>query len=153
MVFKFSFVRNPTRRIVSAFNNFFVDFKNKQHRRHLPYIEKFGFNTSRDNEYNFDIFLNYLTRSFEGDMDRIDPHFRPQFYNVRPDLLSYDFLGRVENLDRDMATITHRLKDRGVDLKMQPIERKNVSKGGYSPTASQIKRLEDLFCRDFELFE
>lgn len=86
-------------------------------------------------------------------MDRIDPHFRPQFYNVRPDLLSYDFLGRVENLDRDMATITHRLKDRGVDLKMQPIERKNVSKGGYSPTASQIKRLEDLFCRDFELFE
>jgi hypothetical protein len=152
-VFKFSFVRNPTNRAVSAYNNFFVDFMNKHHLKHMPFMKKLGFSASNSDDRNFDIFLDYLANCSENDMDRIDPHFRPQFYNVRPDLISYDFLGRVESLDHDIKYIMEKLRERGVSLDLPAVARKNVSKGGYSPTESQVRKLEVLFSKDYDLFE
>lgn len=152
-IFKFSFVRNPTKRAISAYNNFFVDFRNRQHAKHLPFMQKLGFDVGNSGERNFDIFLNYLANSFELDLDRVDPHFRPQFYNVRPDLVSYDFLGRVENLESDLKSIMDTLRERGICLDLPNVERKNVSRGGYSPTENQIRKLEKLFSKDYDLFE
>jgi hypothetical protein len=152
-VFKFSFIRNPTKRAVSAYNNFFVDFRNRQHLKHMPFMKKLGFSASNSDDRNFDIFLDYLANCSENDMDRIDPHFRPQFYNVRPDLISYDFLGRVESLDHDIKYIMEKLRERGVSLDLPAVARKNVSKGGYSPTESQVRKLEVLFSKDYDLFE
>ena len=152
-VFKFSFVRNPTKRASSAYNNFFVDFKNPDHLKHMPFMKKLGFNETNSNDRNFDVFLDYLTKCFEQDTNRIDQHFRPQFYNVRPDLISYDFIGRVENLDSDIKSIMEKLRERGVFLNPPKATHKNLSKGGYSPTATQILKLESLFSKDYELFE
>ena len=152
-VFKFSFIRNPTKRAVSAYNNFFVDFRNMQHLKHMPFMKKLGFSASNSDDCNFDIFLDYLANCSENNMDRIDPHFRPQFYNVRPDLISYDFLGRVESLDHDIKYIMEKLRERGVSLDLPEVARKNVSKGAYSPTESQVRKLEVLFSKDYDLFE
>ena len=90
---------------------------------------------------------------YKNDFGRIDPHFRPQFYNVRPDFISYDFLGRVENLDHDIKYIMEKLRERGVSLDLPEVARKNVSKGAYSPTESQVRKLEILFSKDYDLFE
>ena len=58
-------------------------------------MKKLGFSASNSDDRNFDIFLDYLANCSENDMDQIDPHFRLQFYNVRPDLISYDFWGEL----------------------------------------------------------
>lgn len=152
-VFKFSFIRNPAERAASAYNNFFVDFKNREHVKHMPFMKRLGFEVSNNIAKNFDVFLDYLVKNFETDLNRVDPHFRPQFYNLRPDLISYDFLGRVESLDRDIKAVMDVIKVSGPALEQAPVGRKNVSRGGYSPTSYQVKKLEDIFSKDYELFE
>jgi hypothetical protein len=150
-VFKFSFIRHPVKRAVSAYNNFFVDFKNPDRLKHLPYMTRMGFDENSYAGRNFDIFLDYLDASFNSDINRVDQHFRPQFYNVRPDLIDYDFVGRVESLNEDMLNVVAQLRDRNVFLSAPSATHKNVSTGGYSPNLDQVRKLENLFSIDFDL--
>lgn len=151
--FKFSFVRDPVKRVESAFKNFFLDFNNTEHRSHLRYLKNFGFSPDLSNEAKFDTFLDYIAYGVSENPRRFDPHFRPQFFNLRPDLIKYDFIGHVETLDQDLQSLSKKLARHPVENRRGPENRINRSRSEFACTPSQSTRIRDLFDVDYTWFD
>lgn len=75
-VYKFTFVRNPLSRCVSAFQDFVLDRTNPGVRHHLPRLPAFGWRPDAPEADQFDAFLTYVEASFAADRVWTDPHFR-----------------------------------------------------------------------------
>lgn len=104
--FKFTFVRNPWDRLLSAYvflskGGFNGDDAEWAQRNLAPYSDFKGFVRGWVNEKNI------WTKQ----------HFYPQSYFLKiDDRLAVDFVGRFENIDEDFATIARRL---GVDARLE----------------------------------
>lgn len=104
--FKFTFVRNPWDRLLSAY----------------VFLAKGGFN-GKDAEWakrNLAPYANFqdFVRGWVNEKNIwTKQHFYPQSYFVTLDgQLAVDFVGRFENIDEDFATIAQRL---GVDARLE----------------------------------
>nr|WP_254429120.1 MULTISPECIES: sulfotransferase family 2 domain-containing protein [unclassified Ruegeria] len=151
-VFKFSFVRDPKNRVESAFKNFFLDFKNPEHSRHLPYIKGFGFNSDRTSSQKFDIFLDYIEYGISENPRRFDPHFRPQFFNLRPDIIKYSRIGKVEALNKELINLSEQFSEHEVENGTVTAKRINQSTSEFSSTPEQADRIRRLFDIDYSWF-
>lgn len=142
--FKFSFVRNPYDRLVSAF--------------HYLKGQPFGWNDAhfRD-EYlspysTFEDFVLALDDDRCWELISRWTHFTPQIEFVCGEdrRVIVDFVGRFEQLDQDVMYVTEQL-----GLEASPLERVNVSKRGdwmdyYTERAQRIVMRR--FRSDFEVF-
>ena len=79
---KFTFVRHPESRVLSAFKDFFVERKNPAAAIHIAEMKHFGFDIDNQVVKNFEIFLDYLGANFEIDLQLTDQHFRLQTLNI-----------------------------------------------------------------------
>ncbi|MCV2882983.1 sulfotransferase family protein [Actibacterium sp. XHP0104] len=145
---KVTILRDPVRRCVSGFTDFALDKKNNNYERHAPFWDAMGMSAARDDAQRFDIYLDYVQACIDKDIERMDEHFRPQFYNLRPDLIDYGFVGQVEHLRRDIHALGVRL---GLETGEAPpgAQRKNSSRSQYSPTDAQIERIKALYAKDY----
>lgn len=151
--FSFSTVRNPERRSVSAFFDFFIDKKNLGAPKHLALIDKFGFSRSSDIHYKFDVFIDYITTSFEHSVLRTDRHFRPQHVNLGNGAIELSYVSKLENLDSDLRLISDKLEVTLPQLEMLPkLTRNKSSSECFTPNPSQIKKIEVLYRKDYELY-
>lgn len=151
--FKFSVVRNPYSRLVSAFNDKIIDASGYQEHVRKRIVE--GCTDSRTVSV---IFNDFLDRLETGPLMVSNYHFTPQttLLAFMPEEL--DYLGRVENLNEDMCYIT----------KIIFGEPKNIItwaphgiKTGIKPrsktlfvdqlTSSQKERILRLYRNDFDL--
>jgi hypothetical protein len=150
-VLKFSVVREPVGRAVSAFLYYFVEGKGRLMARHRPHLRAFGHDPMAPPERAFDVFLDYVEAGLAEDAKRMDVHFRPQALNLRPDLIDYGVLGRVESLDADLARLEERL---GVPAgrRLGRAPRANAAKASFAPSPAQRARARDLYAMDFEAF-
>lgn len=150
-VLRFTFVREPSKRVVSGFLYYFADRKAPLLRRHEPLIRAFGYDPEGPVERNFDAFLDYVEAGMVEDVARTDIHFRPQVHNLRPDLVDYGFVGRVENLAADLARLEERL---GIpsERRLAEVPRTNEARSAFAPTPAQAARLRDLYAADYEAF-
>ena len=137
--FKFSFVRHPLSRLVSAYLDKVVWAKstarrvirNRQFRNgHLTWRQaaqwfrrNAGFDAERS--LTFREFVNQLCRE---DPERMNPHFRSQARLLRG--IPLDFIGRVENSEADFAYVQDHLGIR------QPLTSRN--KTAYSAGAENV---------------
>lgn len=149
---KFSFVRDPAARCVSGFTDFVLDQKNKNIVRHMDFLKAFGLRTEMPNGEKFDVYLNYIEGCIRADVERMDEHFRPQYFNLRPDFVDYSFIGRVENLAYDIAELANVLGVKDERSSTQRQVRANKSKARFVPTASQLERIKALYAADYEWF-
>lgn len=96
--FKFTFVRNPYIRYLSAYLNkidnldtyiwpIFAKDAKIDPKQHISYKE----------------FLQILERS---DIKKINEHFQPQYLILLVDYIAYDFIGHLETLDSDMKQVS-----------------------------------------------
>lgn len=149
----FTFVRHPIDRLESAFRNFVIEGRNNEVVHHAAGFEKFGCSKDKSESDNFDAFLDYVEASFEISRIRTDRHWRLQVDNIGLGRFSYDFIGRVENLQDDMRKL---FTMAGVDD--QAIEqaiyiRKNASRtSGRIANKAQCARIRKLYAADFEAF-
>ncbi|MEC8630437.1 MAG: sulfotransferase family 2 domain-containing protein [Pseudomonadota bacterium] len=145
---KVTALRDPVARCVSGFTNFVLDQSNGNYGLHRPSLERMGLHKDLDDSVKFDLFLDYIAACIGADVKRMDEHFRPQFYNLRPDRIAYDVIGRVETLHDDLAAIATRL-----NLPPPPAPekaaRKNASQSRFIPTSVQVDRIKDLYAVDF----
>jgi len=96
--FKFTFVRNPYSRVLSAYLDN-VGRKRHQGRRFLSWAEQ------HNQPATFLGFCRYL----EAGGLYLDMHWAPQVEILSLPLERFDFIGRVEHLNRDLAVVLERL--------------------------------------------
>lgn len=150
-VTRFIFVREPLSRLVSGFLYYLVDRKARLLYRHEPFLKAWGWDPAMPVERSFDLFLDYLEAGMAADVRRVDIHFRPQFYNLRPDLIRYGFVRRVETLARDLATLEE-MFDIPSERRTPEVPRRNPARSSFKPSEAQAARARELLRMDYEAF-
>lgn len=158
LAFRFSVVRNPYDRAVSAFH--FVCFSQDKAMRHF-YTDRlrmnvlgFDWDTDPYTEQGFEKFMNYV--EFEAHDTRTsgrlpDPHFRPQAMNICLEFLNPHLVFRVDDLAEGLQVIATQLgrpqfseKTTKARLNAQP-ERQSYTKHNAL--------IERVYAPDFEIYE
>lgn len=153
MSFFFTFVRDPETRAHSAFRNFFVDQKNIARHKHMKPMQAHGYDPAKGDEYNFDVFLEYVAHSFEVDRFNTDSHWRLQVDNIAFHDISFDFIGRVENYEADIRHVFEAGGAPGFPPEHLLAERHNRSGAAATPvTPAQRARIRLLWAPDYEAF-
>ncbi|CAI5963106.1 unnamed protein product [Closterium sp. NIES-65] len=140
--FKFSFVRNPFTRIASAYLNKHVDGGYPHDRKY--WNERFFAGLQAYNELMksqngsdfipFSTFMSFLQMQATRYVARMDPHVRPQINLCKLNSIRYDFIGRFENLEEDVAKVMRQFGKEGKDAF-------NIGHGAH-PTNASDKLLE-----------
>lgn len=114
--FRFTFVRNPWSRLVSAFVNKFItltdhgtlliDEFRERTAAHLPAPQKSYFGLL-DDWYDRFTFHNFVDFLGDCDLSTVDLHWRPQTEFLAG--TEFDFIGRIERLEQDFAVIRERI--------------------------------------------
>ena len=95
--FVFTFVRNPFTRILSAYLD-----KIKLHRHSAVWGAFAALHGLGDGPLGF---LDFLRLIAVTPAVRLDPHWRPQTLNLLPNVIPYDFVGRLESLEPDLLSV------------------------------------------------
>ena len=149
----FSIVRHPVSRFISAFLDIFVSQRNRVAALHFDNLTAFGFEKKDDLGYRFDVALDYVEATLAHSLVLSDHHFTPQYYNLGDGLIELSDLAWLENLEVDLKRIADLA---GVSLgNPSDLTRERQNKGAdirFSPSRAQVKRIEQLYQRDFELY-
>jgi hypothetical protein len=152
-VFKITTVRHPVTRVISGFNDFFVDRKNPRSSVHFDAVRHFGYSTAKSESENFSSFLEMLEYSFSKDPRRIDRHFRLQILNTAIASVNYNAICHVEDL---RSEIIESLTKAGVSSQLTGNiagEVRNASRSkGLVPNTEQLKIIGNLFEKDLSAF-
>jgi hypothetical protein len=150
-VFKFCFVRHPATRVLSCYlNKIISDVRDDRlvaiilgllGREEPPESALIGFSE----------FLQAIERQDAKDMD---PHWRPQFSLLAPDIVSYDFVGRFENIAADICNVCVEI---GISYQVYMTARRNYGTGADSRMgefygADEMDLLERIYADDFAVF-
>jgi hypothetical protein len=146
--FKFSFVRNPFTRLVSAY-----EFLQKES---SPYDEKL---VSVVRSYNsFESFvINYL----DGNINEIKNYFRPKHYFFKPQYyflcnskgeIMVDYVGYFESIEEDYEHIRAKIGTGQPLKKMNVTKSKKLSIEEYYSNDKIINKVISVYEKDFELF-
>lgn len=143
--FRFCFVRNPFTRLISCYIQKIVS-SGEQRQRLLPVL---GLAPDAPTP-SFEEFVRLV--SDQEDAAR-DIHWASQHYLLRPDLVNYDFVGRMERMAEDLRHVCGRLSI----TPFEPLEIKMHRVGGVETTAGYyddaLRRLvARTYARDFDVF-
>nr|WP_268821667.1 sulfotransferase family 2 domain-containing protein [Octadecabacter dasysiphoniae] len=138
--FGFSIVRDPMRRVVSAYTD---KMRDPHFRRQIN--AALG-REDLDQKVGFGKFLAALERQTSRQMN---PHWRPQTDLLMLDALEYDHLCRLENLKADMDYLCE-----ATDLPRLSMPHQNRIKKSDDlvPTPAQKTRIYNIYQTDFEAF-
>lgn len=130
--FKFSFVRNPENRFISA-------WKDKVLKQNYFKFSNSEFVKMKD-------LNNFISWVDKLDIDNCDEHLRSQ--NSLIDLNNIDFLGRFENFANDFKIVLDKLKIVNDNIK---ILNKGI-KTDFDLTYEQKIRIYKIYKKDFQIF-
>ncbi len=143
--FKFSVVRNPYDRLLSAYLDKIKGNSLRQKRKVTNALK-----LPEDSEVEFDLFLDYLEQH-SGTLD--DAHWAIQTDMIFMPLSELDFLGRMENLSTDLAKIVSTIfgiEDFEIERQTQRVTNARARRHELL-NSNQIKRITEIYRKDFEL--
>lgn len=151
--FSFTFVRHPEKRFLSGFQNFVLDANNSSAPRFWKYFSTFGASAEQSDERKCDLFLDYIERCFSEAKAYTDPHFRTQTINIAFDVIDYSLIGRLESYRNDMRKVFEGagVWNDGLNAVLDDVRNPSL-KQKYVLTASQRKRVANLYTEDFDNF-
>lgn len=141
----FSFVRHPIRRVLSAY----ADKIRGRTPQKAEILAALGLDPAdRGQTVSFDAFVGVICDQPPAELN---PHWRPQTLNLVPDILRYDFIGRVERFDADLEEVRARLA-----LPDYPVENRNRKAARIEADTLMTRDIEaklaDLYARDCQVF-
>ena len=141
---KFSFVRNPYTRLVSAYQD-----KIENNQNNKGFLRRLGWHKSHIP--SFEEFIDAITLQ---DINNMDWHWRPQWHLLMMDLISYDFIGKIEKLDNDIKKISNHLSMSDSDAIEAINSKTNSTKSNIENRISDNVALKifNLYQKDFEYF-
>ena len=141
--YRFTFVRNPSDRVVSAYFSKIVRPRKQSYRDEVRTALGLG----PDVELTFDHFVAAMEAT---EPTTWNAHWRPQHLITMHGLVEYETIGRVETFDADLA----RIRDEA-GLPEAPLKTRNYHGGYDDPRAGRPefqRRLEKLCAEDYEVF-
>jgi len=148
--FRFSFVRNPYTRLLSAY----LDKVVKQEPAAEEIFREAGALGIAESAENLS-FLSFL-RCIESRMSRtrfIDKHWRPQHFQLNPEAIRYDFIGKVETFEKDMLHLSTKLNRVAPDVQRSyGHETQAGSRVAEYYNEQTIALLLKIYDKDFEHF-
>lgn len=140
--YRFTFVRHPIKRAISAYNDKIIS----QRFAHAGKVQRA---LGRQENPNEPVSLDDFVAALEAQpVEEMDPHWRPQHINIMHSSIEYDFIGRLESFDRDIARVK---ADAGLpDVPL--VHRNKRAKAGSEAPRDIVRRLEKVYKRDFEVF-
>lgn len=152
--YKFSVVRNPLDRVVSAFTDFIIEKKNKSWTFHYaPFIEYELLDQKNSIANRFSNFIAFLTDYTYEKHDYVDRHFRSQYKNLAVELIDYTFIFRLEEIDSWLVPLISDIYKVKLPVGFSDKRVNSSSKLGFTPSKDDVLRIEKLYARDFEIFE
>ena len=144
--YRFSFVREPLRRLESVYRAKL--FRDLRFRRRVI-AKRLGLSPDPDVFVSFEEFLEAVERQAPAEMDR---HWRPQHLNLLHPVITLDRVGRLESFDADLERI---VEESGVPR--IPVEPRNVApskpeQSVYDGRPDLRARVESLYATDMELY-
>ena len=110
--FKFLFVRDPIRRLVSAYRDKFVEpnafFRREYGRAIVTKYRKNNLVTSSGLKSDVPTFQEFIRHILEKRNEDLDEHWIPIYDLCQPCMFSYDFIGSLENLELDLSALLTR---------------------------------------------
>ncbi|XP_070553088.1 carbohydrate sulfotransferase 14-like [Ptychodera flava] len=130
--YKFTFVREPLTRLLSAYRNKFGEkFPAFMKRYGVKIVKRYRPNAESNPTGDDVTFSEYLQYLIEEDVNKMDMHWAPMHELCQPCAVNYDFVGTFENLDADVEYV---LKQTGAD---QVVHFPNRQKY-YKPTTQNV---------------
>ncbi|XP_072014742.1 carbohydrate sulfotransferase 14-like [Amphiura filiformis] len=111
--FKAIFVRNPLARLISAYRDKLVENKNRIVYRDLAsnivklYRKGATVEEIESGNVTFPEFAQFVVDTYPK---KIDPHWYPVVDRLKPCLIPYDFIGKMETIDTDSDYLFRKLK-------------------------------------------
>ena len=137
-LYKFCFVRNPYKRLYSAYT----------------FLKQGGINNndlefSKSHLQEYKSFNEFVLKGLEKEEIMNWVHFRPQYTFVcdENDNLVMDFVGKIETLNNDFNTICKHLN---IDAELQILNMGTSKKNNFSEEIKKIIKLK--YQKDFSLF-
>lgn len=143
---RFCFVRSPISRVLSAF----LDKIQRNEPEGVAF--KRSMNIAPEENISFYEFLSILHKN-QNNKRLWDPHWRPQFALLRPDLVKYTIIGKFENFDTSYYKINDLLKG-----KLGPYEIRAPHKTGASEKINdeirerELQMIHEIYRNDFIAF-
>lgn len=143
--FIFTFVRHPLNRAVSAYGEKILG--NKPQKREI--LERLGENTDNiEREINFNDFVKVITSQKPKDGN---PHWRPQFYNLYPNIIKYNFIGHLEKFDEEIDNIRSKLNLPNYSIPIQNVRPVRINRKKLLTPKNRF-RLAKYYAKDFKAF-
>ena len=144
--FRFTFVRDPLARAKSTWFAKFVLQKQTWGPRLQPWLE-----TPVDPAIPL-TFEQFVTAMEQQDpLTEMDEHWRPQHLNLMHPVVDYDFIGRLERFDADLATVRER-----AGIPDVPVTIPNAHKTGqpdpYEGRPDLVRRVQAIYAQDLEIY-
>lgn len=145
--YRFSFVRDPIRRVESAYLDKVVP-RERPDRWRSEIRRALGLPDVPEAQVTFDQFVAGLRAMDPLDMDA---HWRPQHLNLMHPHIHYDHVGRLETFAADMAVIGEALGLPDVAVRTRN-ERATPPDSLFTGRPELLRRVQSLYARDFELY-
>ena len=143
--FKFSFVRNPLSRTLSAY----LDKIIRQREDYLPRQQKLGIDLS-EHTPTFDEFVDII---YAQHLSEMDVHWAPQTFLLGIENIRYDYLGRFEffqaSVEELIARTGHKIPPNTFKIgQTDATNATNLLARYYSKKS--LKKVQDIFSDDFK---
>lgn len=161
---RFTVVREPAARAVSAFMMFFSgagaevfkrEGRDKTAAKREAGIWALGYDPNGDIRRNFDLFLEYIDRCLAMAPEYVNVHWKPQTLSIAHEHIQYSHIGRVETLQRDLETVSEMV---GYPLHGQNSELPQINRSrderakAFELTPVQRRKIHSLYANDYEAF-
>lgn len=142
--FRFSFVRHPVNRVVSAFKDRASKKGTDLNKAFLKYLDK-----NHQANFCFDCFVDFVVS--HNNFKLMDQHIRPQYFCLFNSEVEFDYIGKFENLEKDFGSVLRRLGLEGVSLGFQSPAKTESS---YNEVSEEcLEKLNSFYAKDFEIFD